>query len=80
VSETAGDVVDAFAASEAAVEDRNPGLARRHEAAVDVTYSVFHRSHPSRRVLRLLYEISQMNAELGANASDFLNNSEVAVV
>jgi len=30
--------------------------------------------------LRLLYEISQMNAELGANASDFLNNSEVAVV
>src|SRR5262249_14132073 len=45
VSETAGDVVDAFAASEAAVEDRDPSLARRHEAAVDVAYSVFHRIH-----------------------------------
>src|SRR5262249_37200459 len=34
---------------------------------------------PPRRVLRLLYEISRMNAELGANASDFPNSSEVAL-
>src|SRR5689334_9916275 len=44
VAEAAGDVVDPLAAGEAAVEDRNLGLARRHEAAVDVADSLFHRA------------------------------------
>jgi hypothetical protein len=44
VAEAAGDVVDAFTAGKPAIEDRDLGLARRHEAAVDVANSHFHRA------------------------------------
>src|SRR5262249_44896161 len=44
VAEAASYVIDAFAAGEASVKDRDLGLARGYKVAVDVAKSLFHRA------------------------------------
>src|ERR1700728_1874619 len=46
VAEAARHVIDALAAGETPVEDRDLGLARRYEATSDVANPLFHRTRP----------------------------------